>query len=144
MQRQTLDYPEPVLGLGPRQRMLAEASTIPAWQRSPSLLFVLGARARAASRRVVAYRLPRGESFVGGRSRCPACGAQIAARDNVPIVSWLSLRGRCRSCGAPISPRYPLAEAGLGALWAATYLILGSDDGGRARARARALRAAGR
>jgi leader peptidase (prepilin peptidase)/N-methyltransferase len=26
--------------------------------------------------------------------------------------------------------RYPLAEAGLGALWVATYLILGSEDGG--------------
>ena len=76
---------------------------------------------------VVAYRLPRGEGFVTGRSRCPECGAQIAARDNIPVVSWLLLRGRCRSCGEPISPRYPLIEVGLGALWAATYLIL--EDG---------------
>jgi leader peptidase (prepilin peptidase)/N-methyltransferase len=80
---------------------------------------------------VVAHRLPRGEGWVAGRSRCPSCGAQIAARDNVPVVSWLVLRGRCRSCGAAISIRYPLAEAGLGALWAATYLILGDDDGGQ-------------
>jgi len=76
----------------------------------------------------LAHRIPRGEGWVAGRSRCPACGAEIAARDNVPIVSWLWLRGRCRSCGEPISVRYPLAEAGLGALWAATYLILGDDD----------------
>ena len=93
-------------------------------------LFVCGA-VLGSFATVVAHRLPRGESFVGGRSRCPACGAQIAARDNVPIVSWLVLRGRCRSCGEPISPRYPLTEAGLGALWAATDLILGGDDGGR-------------
>jgi leader peptidase (prepilin peptidase) / N-methyltransferase len=80
---------------------------------------------------VVAHRLPRGEGFVTGRSRCPSCGAQIGARDNIPVVSWLLLRGRCRNCGEPISARYPLAEAGLGVLWAATYLILDDDDGGQ-------------
>ena len=63
---------------------------------------------------VVAHRVPRGESFVSGRSRCPGCGAQIAACDNVPVLSWLLLRGRCRSCGEPISPRYPLTELALG------------------------------
>jgi leader peptidase (prepilin peptidase)/N-methyltransferase len=77
---------------------------------------------------VLAYRIPRGEGFVTGRSRCPSCGAQIRARDNIPVLSWLMLRGRCRDCSEPISVRYPLAEAGLGILWAATYLILGDDD----------------
>jgi leader peptidase (prepilin peptidase)/N-methyltransferase len=69
---------------------------------------------------VVAHRVPRGESVVGGRSRCPACGAQIAAYDNVPVLSWLLLRGRARCCGAAISTRYPLTELALGALFAAT------------------------
>lgn len=78
---------------------------------------------------VVAHRVPRGESIVGPRSRCPACGAQIAAYDNVPVVSWLLLRGRARCCGAAISPRYPLAEVGLGALYAATVLVLWGDGG---------------
>ncbi len=77
---------------------------------------------------VVAHRVPRGEPFVTGRSRCPACGAQIAARDNIPVLSWLALRGRCRACGERISARYPLTEIGLGALFAVTYLILGGDD----------------
>jgi len=76
---------------------------------------------------VVAHRLPRGESVVGGRSRCPACGAQIAAHDNVPVVSWLLLRGRARCCAAPISPRYPLTELAAGALYAATTLVLWGD-----------------
>ena len=79
---------------------------------------------------VLAHRIPRNEGFVTGRSRCPGCGATIAARDNIPIVSWLILRGRCRNCGEPISARYPLAEASLGALWALTVLILGTDDAG--------------
>ena len=77
---------------------------------------------------VVAYRVPRGESFVGGRSHCDACGAQIAAYDNVPVLSWLMLRGRCRSCGEHISARYPLAELAMAALFAATVAVLGTDD----------------
>ena len=78
---------------------------------------------------VLARRVPRGESWVSGRSRCPECGATIRARDNVPVLSWLLLRGRCRDCGEAISPRYPLAELATGTLLAATYLILGGDPG---------------
>jgi leader peptidase (prepilin peptidase)/N-methyltransferase len=78
---------------------------------------------------VVAHRVPRGESIVGPRSRCPRCGAQIAAYDNVPLFSWLALRGRARCCGAAISPRYPLTELALGLLYAATVLVLWDDPG---------------
>jgi leader peptidase (prepilin peptidase)/N-methyltransferase len=77
---------------------------------------------------VVAHRVPRHESFVVGRSRCPHCGATIAAYDNIPVVSWLLLRGRCRSCDAAIPARYPLTELTMAALFAATVLILGTDD----------------
>jgi leader peptidase (prepilin peptidase)/N-methyltransferase len=76
---------------------------------------------------VVAHRLPRGESIVGPRSRCPACGARIAAYDNVPLLSWLWLRGRSRCCGSRISARYPLTELALGLLYAATLLVLWED-----------------
>jgi leader peptidase (prepilin peptidase)/N-methyltransferase len=78
---------------------------------------------------VVAHRVPRGESIVGPRSRCPACGVQIAAYDNVPVFSWALLRGRARCCGVAISPRYPLAELALGLLYAATVLALWEDPG---------------
>lgn len=78
---------------------------------------------------VVAHRVPRGESIVGPRSRCPGCGAQIAAYDNVPVLSWLVLRGRARCCGAPISPRYPLTELALGGLYALTVVVLWDDAG---------------
>ncbi|WP_091343768.1 prepilin peptidase [Alkalimonas amylolytica] len=44
------------------------------------------------------------------RSACPSCQAPIAARDNIPILSWLWLKGRCRHCGTAISARYPLVE----------------------------------
>jgi leader peptidase (prepilin peptidase)/N-methyltransferase len=78
---------------------------------------------------VVAYRVPRGESIVAPRSRCPGCGVQIAAYDNVPVLSWTLLRGGARCCGAAISPRYPLTELALGVLYAATVLVLWGDGG---------------
>jgi leader peptidase (prepilin peptidase)/N-methyltransferase len=58
-------------------------------------------------------------SLVAPRSRCPHCGHQISALENIPILSWLVLRGKCSACKAPISPRYPLVEALSGALCAA-------------------------
>jgi leader peptidase (prepilin peptidase)/N-methyltransferase len=67
---------------------------------------------------VVIHRLPRGESIIRPRSRCPACGHAIAAWENVPVLSYLWLRGRCRSCAAPIPLRYPLVEALTGVLFA--------------------------
>lgn len=72
---------------------------------------------------VVAHRVPRGEDFVTGRSRCPECGATIRARDNIPLVSWAILRGRCRSCGARISARYPLVELCTGLAFAAAVIV---------------------
>jgi len=68
---------------------------------------------------VCVHRIPRGESVVHPRSRCPGCGAMIAWYDNIPVLSWLLLRGRCRKCGAHISLRYPVLELLMGASWAA-------------------------
>jgi leader peptidase (prepilin peptidase)/N-methyltransferase len=75
----------------------------------------------------VAHRVPRGIAIGASRSRCPACGAQIGARDNVPVLSWLLLRGKARCCGAPISPRYPLTELCVGLLFVATVLVYRHD-----------------
>ncbi len=75
----------------------------------------------------VAHRVPRGMSIAGPRSQCPACGAQIAAYDNVPVFSWLLLRGRARCCGVRISPRYPLTELTVGLLFAAATVIEWDD-----------------
>jgi leader peptidase (prepilin peptidase) / N-methyltransferase len=94
-----------------------------------AVLAFLGGAIAGSFVSVVAHRLPRGESIVGPRSRCPACGAQIAAYDNVPVASWVLLRGRARCCGAAISPRYPLLELALGALYAATVVVLWDEPG---------------
>ena len=74
---------------------------------------------------VCIHRLPRRESVVTPRSRCPSCGAEIGAIQNIPILSFLMLRGRCRRCRTPISWRYPAVEAAHGA----AYLALAVTHG---------------
>jgi leader peptidase (prepilin peptidase) / N-methyltransferase len=76
---------------------------------------------------VVVHRLPRGESLVHPRSRCVGCGTQIAAYDNLPVVSWLVLRGRCRHCGTKVSARYPAIEALTGTVFGVVAGVLGVD-----------------
>ncbi len=44
------------------------------------------------------------------RSRCPSCGHQITALENIPVISWLFLRGKCSECQSSISIRYPIIE----------------------------------
>ncbi len=75
---------------------------------------------------VVIHRVPKRQSVVRPRSHCPACGAQIAERDNVPVVSWVLLRGRCRACGERIPLRYPLVELGTAGLFAAAAVRFGA------------------
>ena len=67
---------------------------------------------------VVIYRVPRGQSFVFGRSQCPVCHRTLGAGELLPIVSRAVLGGSCKGCKAPIAFRYSLVEglAGLAAL----------------------------
>lgn len=72
---------------------------------------------------VVVHRLPQEDPqmrSLGGRSRCPRCGAQIPWRNNLPVLGWLMLRGRGRCCGQPIAKRYLAVEV----LTAAAFLLL--------------------
>lgn len=56
-------------------------------------------------------KLPEGRfNLVVPRSRCPSCGAQITAWQNVPVLSYLMLGGRCAKCKDAISARYPTVE----------------------------------
>jgi leader peptidase (prepilin peptidase)/N-methyltransferase len=96
----------------------------------PALFFALVAGAMVGSfLTVVAHRVPRTESIVTGRSRCPGCGSQIAAHDNVPVLSWLFLRGRSRCCEQRISSRYPLTELTLAGLFGAVALRFHGETG---------------
>jgi leader peptidase (prepilin peptidase)/N-methyltransferase len=70
-------------------------------------------------------RWPEGLSVVKPRSRCPKCGHQIKATENIPLISWLLLRGRCSGCGVRISIQYPIVELLVGLLWLAAFLHFG-------------------
>jgi leader peptidase (prepilin peptidase) / N-methyltransferase len=92
------------------------------------IAFLLGLAAGSFAT-AVAHRVPRGVSIVAPRSQCPACGAQIGARDNVPVLSWVLLRGKARCCGARISARYPLTEVTVGVLFVAAALVHRDEPG---------------
>jgi len=55
-------------------------------------------------------------NLVVPRSRCPACGHNISAVENIPLLSFIFLRGKCRSCGTSIPWRYPIVELATGLL----------------------------
>jgi leader peptidase (prepilin peptidase)/N-methyltransferase len=87
-------------------------------------VFVIGA-CMGSFLNVCIGRWPEGLSVVKPRSRCPKCGHQIKATENIPLVSWMLLRGRCSSCGERISIQYPIVELLVGLLWLAAFLEFG-------------------
>lgn len=60
-------------------------------------------------------------SILNGRSMCPSCHHELAARDLVPLFSWLFLGGKCRYCQKPISWQYPLVEVSTAGLFVFSY-----------------------
>jgi len=64
------------------------------------------------------------------RSRCPSCGHQLGALENLPLLSWLLQRGRCKACGTPIPARYPVVELATGLLSAVAIWRFGATWAG--------------
>jgi len=71
---------------------------------------------------VLIWRVPRGESIITPRSRCPACGHRLSWWENIPLLSYIILLGKCKECKATISLRYPLVELCMGILSIACLL----------------------
>ncbi len=53
---------------------------------------------------------------------CVHCKHKLAAKDLIPVLSWLELRGKCRYCHKSISWQYPLVELITPVLFVASYL----------------------
>ncbi len=83
-------------------------------------VFIFGA-AVGSFLNVVAIRMIRGQSFLIGRSRCPACGKVLKPFELLPILSFIFLRGRCLSCKKKIDPQYFLVELFTGILFVLAY-----------------------
>ena len=88
------------------------------------LLFAMGSVV-GSFLNVVAYRIPKKESLIKGRSHCTTCGKQILNRDLIPVFSWIMLGGKCRFCKSKISSRYMGVELITGLSYLAAYLKLG-------------------
>ena len=71
---------------------------------------------------MLTIRLANEESLRTQRSYCPHCRHTLAAKDLIPVLSFLSLRGRCRYCRAPISWQYPLVELATALLFVLVFM----------------------
>ena len=89
------------------------------------ILFLVAGLIFGSFLNVCIYRIPRDQSIIRPRSKCPACHAPIAGRDNIPLVSWIVLQGCCRACGRRISLRYPVVELLTAVLFIASYAMFG-------------------
>lgn len=74
---------------------------------------------------VAGLRIPVGKSVVKPRSACSQCGYQLAARDLVPVLSYISIKGRCRKCGTRLSIIYPVTELLTALLFLYSYVLYG-------------------
>jgi prepilin signal peptidase PulO-like enzyme (type II secretory pathway) len=82
-------------------------------------LFALLGLAIGSFLNVCIDRLPRNESIVKNPpSHCEVCQHRLAAKDNIPMFSYLRLRGRCRYCQASIPRRVFWVELATGLIFA--------------------------
>ncbi|MCS6770571.1 MAG: prepilin peptidase [Kiritimatiellae bacterium] len=98
-----------------------------AWTAYFTLLSFFGGACVGSFINVCIHRIPRGESIIRPRSRCPSCGSPIRWYDNIPFVSFLLLRGRCRDCRGRISLRYPFVELLTAVLFLGIWNAYGFD-----------------
>lgn len=71
--------------------------------------FILGAVC-GSFLKLCAFRLPRGQSVVVGRSACDFCGKKLTVTELIPVLSYLFLKGRCRYCGVNYGISHLFAE----------------------------------
>jgi leader peptidase (prepilin peptidase) / N-methyltransferase len=91
----------------------------------PELLFLfLIGSAVGSFLLVIIDRLPRGESFISGRSHCDYCNHTLSWYDLFPVFSFITLQGKCRYCKKKLSIKYPLFELVTGLLFVLTYVML--------------------
>jgi len=67
------------------------------------------------------WRLHEHKDWVRGRSECTHCHHPLAAKDLLPVLSWVLLKGRCRYCKRRIDDN-PLIEVALPALFVLSYI----------------------
>ena len=74
------------------------------------------------------YRLHYKKNLFFGRSFCPCCRHVLAARDLVPLLSFILLRGKCRFCRKKISAHYFWIELIAAVAFVGVGLTTGSEN----------------
>ncbi|MBT8388885.1 MAG: prepilin peptidase, partial [Altererythrobacter sp.] len=69
-----------------------------------------------------ADRAASGKNVVDGRSFCDNCGKTLAARDLVPILSWVFAGGKSRCCATPL--RWTLLTPEITSLLLAVWAVV--------------------
>jgi leader peptidase (prepilin peptidase)/N-methyltransferase len=82
------------------------------------IIFALLGLAVGSFLNVCIDRLPQNKSIAFPPSHCEACQHKLAAKDLIPVFSYLRLRGRCRYCQASVPRRLFWVELATGVVFA--------------------------
>jgi len=74
------------------------------------ILFAILGLAVGSFLNVCIDRLPQNKSIAYPPSHCEACQHKLAAKDLIPVFSYLRLRGRCRYCQASVPQKLMWVE----------------------------------
>jgi leader peptidase (prepilin peptidase)/N-methyltransferase len=85
------------------------------------IIFALLGLAVGSFLNVCIDRLPQKKSIVFPPSHCEACQHKLAAKDLIPVFSYLRLRGRCRYCQAAVPRRLFWVELATALIFALLY-----------------------
>lgn len=88
------------------------------------IFFILGS-SMGSFYGVLGERIPKGESFIKGRSHCNSCGHTLGILDLFPVLSYVFSKGRCRYCGKEIPVMLPILEITTGLLYSVSYYSFG-------------------
>lgn len=86
-----------------------------------TLLFGLLGLTTGSFLNVCIDRLPQNKSIAHPPSHCDVCQHRLAARDLIPVLSYLRLRGRCRYCQASVPRKLLWVELAAGLMFAFLY-----------------------
>ena len=74
---------------------------------------------------VIAFRVPRHESFILGSSHCDSCNHNLKWYEMIPIFSYILQRGQCKHCGSKIPGVLFISEVLTGILFLLSFYIFG-------------------
>lgn len=92
------------------------------------LIFILGLGFGSFAS-VIIHRLHTKQKGIWfGRSKCPHCAKTLAARDLLPVISFVINKFKCRNCKKKISVHYPILELVMGSTFLLTGTLVGLDN----------------